>query len=156
MLTREQLLTRADELPPNPVAVEAWWDGDSGGWFVVLDAVYADRGWFRSSYRAVNIGCLRGDGGDLRLFNGAVPPWPEARLAAEAGREVAGRLGVPFYFPSPDHPEEDCPRWPDRHRGRPCRRCGIPLLQPEPCRSPGVCYYCLRAEVREAKTPAAE
>jgi hypothetical protein len=151
MLTREQLLARAGEIPPKPVALEAWWDGDSTGWFVVLDAVYQDRVWFRSTYRAVNIGCLRGDDGDLRLFNGAVPPWPEARLAAEVGQELAGRLGVPFYFPSPDHPEEDCPRWPDRGRGVPCRRCGIPLLQPGACRWRGVCYQCLLTEEREKK-----
>lgn len=151
MLTRDQLVARAAKIPPKPVAVEAWWDGDSTGWFVVIDAVYEDCGWFRSTYSAVNIGCLQGDGGDLRVFNGVVPPWPEARLAAEVGQELAGRLGVPFYFPSPNHPEEDCPRWSDHGRGVPCQRCGIPLLQPETCRWLGLCYQCMLADEREKK-----
>ena len=154
MLSREQLIAKADELPQKPVAVEAWWNGDTDGWFVVLVAVYAERRWFRSKYREMTLGCLRGDGGDLRLFNGEVPPWPEAWLASEVGQEIASRFGIPFYFPSPRHPEEDCPRWWDRDRGVPCRRCGIPLLQRAECRWPGVCYCCHLEEEREKKEAA--
>lgn len=154
MLSREHLIAKADELPHKPVAVEAWWNGDTGGWFIVLVAIYVERWLFRSKYREMTLGCLRGDGGDLRLFNGLVPPWPEACLASDVGQEIASRFGVPFYFPSPSHPEEDCPRWWDRHRGVPCRHCGIPLLQRATCRWPGVCYRCHLKEEREKKEAA--
>ena len=154
MLSREELIARAEELPEKPVAVEAWWDGDTQGWFVVLVAVYEERGWLRHKYREVMLGSLRGEGGDLRLFNGETPPWPEACLASEAGREIASRLGVPFYFGSPSHPEEDCPRWWERDGAAPCRKCGIPLLQRRECSWRGLCYHCHLEEEREKREAA--
>jgi hypothetical protein len=144
--SREKLLAKADSLPGPPVAIEALWDGDSGGWGVTLAAVLRSG----DGYRSHAIAFLRG-GGDIRLFNGHVPPWPEARLAAEIGAELAGRFGVPFHFPSPERPEEDCPTWAERDQGYPCRRCGISLLQRDECPWRGNCYHCHLAEERERK-----
>jgi hypothetical protein len=144
--SRDELLAKVADLAEPPLAFEAQWDGDSGGWGIVLAAVLRAGPGFRSH----NLAFLRG-GGDFRLFNGQVPPWPEARLAAEVGAELAERFGVPFYFPSPDHPEDDCPDWVDRERGSPCRRCGILLLQHDPCPWKGVCYHCHLAEEKEKK-----
>jgi hypothetical protein len=132
-------------LPAAAVAIEAYWDGDSSGWFVVLVAVVGgDAGYEGRSLWASK-------GYDFRLFTGQVPPWPEARRAAELGQALATPLGVPFYFPSPDHPEDDCPRWWERDKGTPCRRCGIPLLQRDPCSHRGVCYQCHLAEEKQAR-----
>lgn len=39
----------------------------------------------------------------------------------------------------------------DRDRACPCRRCGIPLLQRDPCPWRGVCYHCHLEEQREMK-----
>ena len=36
----EDIFRRADDLPKRPVAVEAFWDGDTTGWFLTLTAVY--------------------------------------------------------------------------------------------------------------------
>jgi hypothetical protein len=147
MPTREELLATADALPVRPVAIEAQWDGDTDGWRVWLAAVLPDGVGYRSHHLATFQ-----DGGDIRLFNGQVPPWPEARAAATFGTELAARFGVPFYFPSPDHPEDDCPGWAERDRGYPCRRCGILLLQRnDPCPWRGVCYHCHLDEEREKK-----
>lgn len=146
MPTREALLATADALPARPVAIEALWDGDTTGWMVWLAAVLPDGAGFRSHHLA----SLR-DGGDFRLFNGQVPPWPEAQLAAAVGVELAERFGVPFHFPSPDHPEDDCPSWTERDRGIPCGMCGIPLLQWGACPWRGVCYHCHLAREREAR-----
>src|SRR5262245_57424494 len=121
---REQLLAEAGALPERPVAFEAFWDGDTSGWFVTLSAILKSETGYRDSF----LGMIRG-GGDIRLFNGQAPPWGEARLAREVGDELAARFGVPFYFPSPNHPEDECPRWWEQHQGYPCRRCGILLLQ---------------------------
>jgi hypothetical protein len=41
----------------------------------------------------------------LRIFNGQVPPWPEAEEAQTTGRALADHFGVPFHFVSPDAPE---------------------------------------------------
>lgn len=52
-------------------------------------------------------------GGDIRLFNGHVPPWTEAQQATEQGQAVAQHVGVPFHFTSPTTPDVHLPRWWD-------------------------------------------
>jgi hypothetical protein len=47
----------------------------------------------------------------MRLFNGSVPPWPEAQEANTVGRALAEDLAVPFHFASPNEPDLDAPRW---------------------------------------------
>jgi hypothetical protein len=144
----EELERAKARLPAATVAIEAYWDGDTSGWFVVLVAVVkGDTGYEDTSLWS-------SEGNDFRLFNGQTPPWGEARRAAELGPALAAALGVPFYFPSPDHPEDDCPRWWERDQGTPCRRCGVQLLQRDPCPWRGVCYYCHLAEEKEAREAA--
>lgn len=77
------------------VAIEAYWDGDPQGWFLVLSALVDNPDWFDSSgsepvdlpagvhprYEECPLHVLQGQGGDLRLFNGLQAPWPEAVAA---------------------------------------------------------------------------
>jgi hypothetical protein len=147
--SREDLIAKADALVDRPVAFEAIWDGDSSGWFVEFNAVFKTGDGYTSEFFAV----LQ-DGGDIRVFNGNVPPWPEAEFARKIGAELASRFGVPFYFPSPIHPEEACPHWWEQHQGYPCRRCGILLLQHESCPWRGVCHRCRCEERWEQKEAA--
>jgi hypothetical protein len=142
--SREEVLAKVDTLPGPPAAFEARWNGDTGGWFVDLVAVLRDGEGYRDFF-LISISY----GGDIRLFNGNVPPWPEARFAAECGTELATRFGVPFYFASPDYPEEDCPTWANQEKGYPCRICGVSLLQSPDCPWRGLCYRCLLASERE-------
>jgi len=127
------------------VAIEALWDGDTQGWFVELSAVVRREAGFEArflrAFRRI---------GDIRLFNGDVPPWPEALEASEIGTQLASLLGLPFHFPAADHPEQDCPHWWDLSRSYPCGRCSMPLLQTKDCRWRGLCYYCHLALEREA------
>jgi hypothetical protein len=39
------------------------------------------------------------------------PLWQEARIATELGEALALHYGVPFHFPSPREPDDDCPTW---------------------------------------------
>jgi len=142
-VSRELILAKVDSLNSRPVAIEALWDGDSGGWFVCFAAITADS-------QSHPLGVLS-EGGDIRLFNNDVPPWPEAVLALKLGNELAQRFGAEFYFPSPKHPEDDCPSWHDRKNGYPCRQCGILLLQRDPCPWRGICYRCHLDEEREQR-----
>ncbi|WP_212829349.1 hypothetical protein [Catellatospora sp. TT07R-123] len=91
-------------------AVEALWDGDSIGWIVVLFAIVRRPGREHPAFDEMCLGAFR-YGGDLRVLNGQVPPWPEAADARRIGTELADRLGVPFYFHSPDTPDTFLPRW---------------------------------------------
>lgn len=149
--TREALLEKAAQCPLPPVAIEAFWDGDTTGWFVVLTMLYRDPSASGRQYGEFCVAAMRGWDGDLRIFNNQVPPWPEAGRAREVGEELAAALGVPFYFPSPHRPEDDCPRWWEQDQGYPCRGCGVLLLQREGCPWRGVCYSCHLQEERERK-----
>jgi len=139
---REEVLAKVLGLTERPVAIEAIWDGDTTGWFVILMAVFPAATPSEAPFREVFLWSWREGGGDMRLFNGQVPPWPEAQYADDLGREVADQLSVPFYFASPEHPEDECPRWWEREAGYPCAACGIPLLQRDSCPWRGTCYQC--------------
>lgn len=149
--TQEAIINKATLVPAPPVAIEAFWDGDTSGWYVVLTMLYAAGSAAAPPYRQFDLAVMQGEGGDFRLFNGHAPPWPEAVRAREAGRELAARLGIPFFFASPEHPEDSCPRWWEQDQGYPCRRCGIPLLQHDPCPWRGICHFCNLAEEQEKK-----
>ena len=102
----EELTAKVKALPQRPAAIEAVWDGDSEGWMVDLMAVTIEP---RAEYRLATVQ----HGTDIRLFNGEVPPWPEAQEASVIGRGLAERFGVPFHFASPDEPDCFAPRWWD-------------------------------------------
>src|SRR5262245_55173152 len=104
--SREQVLAKMNLLPKSPVAFEAIWDGDSSGWFILLLAVMKSK----ERYEDFWLGTMNG-GSNMQIINGIVPPWGEVALVREIGEELAARFGVPFYFPSPDNPEYECPRW---------------------------------------------
>jgi hypothetical protein len=66
-------------------------------------------------------------GGDFRLLTGQVPPWPEAVVGEKLGDALARRFGVPFYFPSPQDPDDDCPNWWQQEQTVHCADCGKQL-----------------------------
>ena len=109
----EALWAQLTALQPTPVALEALWDGDTQGWFVVLQAILPVPSPEHSRYTGKDLTCLVDKSADMRLFNGSVPPWPEAQRGALLGQELARRLGVPFHFASPDSPDDCAPRWWD-------------------------------------------
>ena len=147
--TIEELLIKVAELPRQPVAFEANWDGDSNGWTVGLAAILESDNYPGYEDRFLFISRID----DFRLFNDQVPPWPEAKIASGLGHALGAKFGVPFYFPSPNHPEEDCPRWWERARGSPCRRCGILLYQEDDLPWRGCCYFCHLEEERGETPP---
>lgn len=110
------------------VAVEAVWDGDTQGWMVDLVAIVDRPGRCHERFDEVRLASIR-NGSDLRLFNGQVPPWPEAVEAQQIGDAVAARLGVPFYFTSPETRDIDLPRWWDG-RSAAIRQCRYRYVGP--------------------------
>ncbi|GGR87902.1 hypothetical protein GCM10010169_35190 [Micromonospora fulviviridis] len=110
--TTAQLIEKAAAITAPVVAVEALWDGDTQGWCVDLVAIVRRPGRHHDRFDEVPLTVLR-QGGDIRLFNGHVPPWPEARQATEQGQAVAQHVGVPFHFTSPEAPDVELQRWWD-------------------------------------------
>ena len=45
------------------------------------------------------------------LFEASVPPWPEARYAADVGASLAKTIGAEFYFPAPSESDDSFPTW---------------------------------------------
>jgi hypothetical protein len=149
MKSATQIRDAVASLAARPEAIQALWDGDTTGWMVWIDAVYK-----APTYRTENIAVLRDDGGDLRLFTGSVPPWPEAQVASAAGALIEAELKIPFYFPSPTEPEDDCPSWAERHLGRTCKTCEKLLLQDSSLPWVGYCYQCHLKREREKSKEA--
>ncbi|MGC9671370.1 hypothetical protein ACNTMW_33100 [Planosporangium sp. 12N6] len=110
--TTGQLIELAANIAAPVVAVEALWDGDTQGWYVDLVVIVSRSSRHHDRFDEVPLTRLR-YGSDIRLFNGQVPPWPEAQQATEQGQAVARHLGVPFHFTSPAVPDVDLPRWWD-------------------------------------------
>ncbi|MFD5493276.1 hypothetical protein ACTWJ9_30175 [Streptomyces sp. GDS52] len=100
----ETLAARIRRLLGRLAALEAVWDGDTDGWFVVLIAVLDD------PQHEVDLAWIR-HGSDLRALNRQVPPWPEAQEAVETGTALAEHFNVPFHFASPHRPDDEAPRW---------------------------------------------
>lgn len=89
------LYSRASAL--RPLAIEAVWDGDTvHDWFVVLLAITEDpTGGFAEHFLAM---CTQTHG-------------PPAERGREIGAALASRLEVPFFFASPERPDDQAPRW---------------------------------------------
>jgi len=102
-----------------PVCIQALWDGDTSGWFLVLSAVIKKG---VENYDALYLTKIS-KGGDIRLFKGEVPPWPEAVVGNEVGNKLARELEVDFFFPSPEEPDDDCPTWLNRKSAINCVGC---------------------------------
>jgi hypothetical protein len=119
-----QARARLQSTPHSCVAIEAYWDGDTSGWFLVVVALVDHPGWHIPHWRdqplptwlhprfeEIDLFLLQGRGGDLRVFNGLQSPWPEAVVATAVGTHIAHEWQVPFYFPAPLTPDDSCPRW---------------------------------------------
>ncbi len=119
-VNREALLQRVKQLPPNIAVIEASWDGDSTGWYVLLSAIeQSSDGSYKEHYLTA-IGHGQGELHDFnRALSGEVPPYPEGLLAKNVGQELADALHVPFYFASSEKPAlNGVPRWVDWIEGR--------------------------------------
>lgn len=147
------LVHQINALGKAPVAIEAFWDGDTTGWFVVLGVVVQETSGHLPTYVLHELTIFR-YGGDIRLFHGQVPPWPEAEAAQQVGQEVARLLDIPFYFPFSDEPEDECPHWWEQAQALACQGCGKPILPGSPWTTKGLCYSCNRKRERESQTSA--
>lgn len=89
----------------SPVAFQALWDEAPNGWGLSLEVVYK-----YPTYHAHLLEFFR-FGADFRGIAHTVSPWSEARVAQAIGRQLAQYYQVEFFFPSPDKPDDDCPKW---------------------------------------------
>jgi hypothetical protein len=138
--TYEAAVKKIDLIGGVPIVVEAQWDGDSRGWFLMMFVIIrAEISEKLETYHLGNISL----GGDIRLFQGTVPPYPEAALAEEIGNKLKEKYNLEFFFPSPINPDDNCPRWTEKDKAISCQDCNKLII---PTNSPylpkEICYNC--------------
>ncbi|THU38206.1 hypothetical protein FAM09_16130 [Niastella caeni] len=125
-----------------PTVLEALWDGDTSGWYLYLNLHVIIKKLFSIKKEIRYLGTIS-LGGDIRLFNGSVPPWPEAELAKEWGKMANEKYGLIFYFPSDKEPDNDCPGWEQRHLAIQCADCAKMIIPSDsPYLPKEICYSC--------------
>ena len=149
----DEVMKKADALPKHPVIIEAYWDGDSDGWMAIVSAIVEEPSQQHPQYKEYNLAGLRGSGGNMRLFNNQVPPWLESQNAIELGKILSEKFDVPFYFPCSDWPDDDCARWWEQDKAKPCEQCGKLIVQADFVHYHGICYQCfLKREKNKRET----
>ncbi len=130
-----------------PIVVQALWDGDTQGWMLDLSVVIDTRTWFQKIlqkepiYKDIYL-CYIRFGSDFRLFQGE-EAWDEAIVGKQICEILGQHYNIPFWFPSPIHPDSDCPSWFDRHKAINCADCQKLIIPPSPPYVPReVCFRC--------------
>ena len=141
----DSLEAELDAFPDKLVALEACWNGDTRGWFLRLFAIFDIPSADHPRYTSRLVQTVSSTS-ERRLFKREARPWHEARVANALGEALANKRGVPFYFPAPMVPDEQCARWWDRECGHPCSTCGVTLRDGfvgRPWPWPGACARCV-------------
>lgn len=125
----------------NPIVLEALWDGDTNGWYLLLYLHTVTSRFFSLERRQRH--CL----GGVSILEGQQyytgDKLTVALIAEELGRQAAQKYQLTFYFPSKDDEDDDCPSWEERHLGIACEDCSKLILPRESPYIPReVCYRC--------------
>jgi hypothetical protein len=142
--TFEEAVAKIEQIKGTPIAVEAQWDGDTQGWFLMMFVVVNTKKkiWESSKVETFHLGNLS-LGDDFRIFKGTVPPYPEAVLANEIGNKLSEKYQLEFFFPSPINPDNDCPRWTEKDKAINCAACDKLIIPTDsPYLPKDICYNC--------------
>ena len=74
-------IEKIKQLKERPVAIEAYWDGDTRGWFLVLVAILDGSSRWHPKYTEYDIVILRHEE-TIHLFDNNIPPLPEAEVGS--------------------------------------------------------------------------
>jgi hypothetical protein len=139
---------RIQKLGWRPQFIEALWDGDTQGWFLnIAVSAKRDDGTFDKAF----LWCLRGGGGDFRLFAGTVPPYPEVAIGRHLLDEISKEYGIESYFPSEGTDDSYVYFW-ERDDTMRCRTCGkhIHIYAHSPTRDQ--CWPCEQRDKQAKKS----
>ena len=149
--TYDKFLDKINSFDGIPKVIEALWDGDTTGWFLVMYVIFEKKKLLTKYTSREQIGVIR-KGSDIRLLQSKVPPYPESEIANRIGKYFHELYETEFYFPSPIHPDDDCPSYYERNRGISCADCNkliIPTTSPHLPKD--ICYNCHLSRERNKK-----
>jgi len=138
-----------------PVVLEALWDGDTNGWYLLLYLhTVTSRFFFLKDRQQHFLGEVVVPEGQQYYTEDKLTV---ALMAEELGQLAAQKYQLTFYFPSKDNEDDDCPSWTERHLGILCEDCSKLILPREsPYLPKEVCYHCqLKRERDESLRKAA-
>ena len=98
--TYNQFITKINSFEGTPKVIEALWDGDTTGWFLVIYVILEKKNLLSKYTSREQVGVIR-KGGDIRIFQGKVPPYPESEIAIEIGKYFNDLYGTEFYVTAP-------------------------------------------------------
>lgn len=147
----DTLEAKLDESPDELAAIEAGWTAGARGWQLRLFAIYRKPSADHSRYTSSLLWNVSHGSEISGVYSRDEPEWPEANLASALGEALASTRRVPFYFPAPTMPDDQCARWWDRDRAHPCSDCKVALRNGflgRPWPWPGACARCIDTRER--------
>ncbi len=123
--------------PGQSYILQALWDGDTTGWFLDITLLVIDD---NAETKEHCIDTIR-YGGDIRLFNGQVPPWPESQVAQQLAQKIGESVSCSLWFPSPQEPDDDNPSYAQRELAIRCADCQKLIMPPTSEFLPKDCCY---------------
>lgn len=114
-----------------PRVLQALWDGDTSGWYLIL-SLYAENPSISGDLVWHYLGRVHSyDGMSKEAF------------AKELAAKAVKKYGLEFYFPSPDDADDACPDWMERDKAIACAGCGKLIIpDPESSLPQEICYHC--------------
>lgn len=114
-----------------PRVLQALWDGDTSGWYLIL-SLYAENPSISGDLVWHYLGRVHSyDGMSKEAF------------ARELAAKAVEKYGLEFYFPSPDDADDGCPDWKERDKAIRCAGCGKLILPERDTVLPKeICYHC--------------
>ncbi|MFY0673894.1 MAG: hypothetical protein JXQ87_10835 [Bacteroidia bacterium] len=147
--TYELALELIKDIGGKPKVIEALWHRNLGEWFIELNLI-VEKGLINKELSTQFLGNI--SSATKSFICTAENPFPQADYTKEIGGKLREKYDLEFYFPSPNDPDNNCPRWHEKERGIECNACKK-LMFPNryPNMQKNLCYNCnlQREQVKE-------
>lgn len=136
-----------------PAVLEALWDGDTEGWYLLLYLYTKREGFFNRRQTRHLLGEVCISKGMEHFTDGK---WTVAELANSFGKKAKEKYKLTFYFPSQE-PDNDCPKWTERYLAIHCADCNKLIIPTDsPYLPKDICYSCHLTKEQNERVKNAE
>jgi len=132
-----------------PTVLEALWDGDTQGWYLLLFIYKVSGHLFLKKESRHFLGVVSVTDEMEDYVN---DKWTVAEFASYLGKKAKEKYNLVFYFPSEKDPDSDCPKWTERHLAIHCADCNKLIIPTDsPYLPKDICYNCHLKRERNEK-----
>jgi len=146
--TFDILDNKIKQIGGRPTVLEALWDGDTQGWYLLLYLYTKSGSIFKKKETRHFLGEVSISEGMEHFTNGK---WTISELANQFGKQAIEKYKLTFYFPSQEDADDDCPKWTEKHLAIHCADCNKLIIPTDsPYLPKDICYNChLKREQNE-------